>query len=544
MDKKEIIIHYKTSSHLFKNNQTTDFKTVLPHQNYIQSYSNICIKNILCEFTKDNVPHQSTPAILKTGHSNILDFFNRESISSSANQNVYNSLLGSYHVQYNSIGNIKSTYLLMKKTLIRKLQFYSLINKTLGFMSIPYKINTSKSTRIQIIPNGTSNENIFVSQHFLVLCGFTQQQMDLIGGYSIKPNEKYFNLENFAGVIANGPYCQNLKPPINLGIESTGLGCGLHNFTGDTSRLLCSVQNHDGEYSITRQFKNPVWFDVSKIPGGVLHVRICSNDHTQKELKSKITKLIIHIELQIMTTKEKRELIFAKLLLSNDHPSPNQSFWGRLSHPIKLDAGDTISLKSVKTGGFMNILPEDQNIEIVKIVEGIEEKINVKINQSTFKSYQDFIKCMNICFNGYKIKFSQRKKHLTLTNEDNQNIIVKPSPIINQMWGHDGDSIKLIPKRIHTFSHTINLCAGTPKILSVRTSLGSNNGFVDLVNDHQNIVFLCDGENPASIDFKDKYHHKPGLFSYVRLTFTSMLEKKFKVNDKHVYITFVIENYE
>ena len=544
MDKKEVIIHYKTSSHLFKNNQITDFKTTLPYQNYTQLYSNICIKNILCEFTKDNIPHQSTPALLKTGYSNILDFFNQESISPSTNQNVYNSFLGGYHVRYDLIGSIKSTYLIMKKTLIRKSQFYSLINKTLRFMSIPYKINKSKSTRIQIIPNGNPSENIFVSQHLLVLCGFTQEQMDLIGGHSLKSGEKYFNLENFAGVIANDPYCPNLKPPTNLGIESTGLGCGVHNFTGDTSRLLCSVQNHDSEYSITRQFKDPIWFDVSKIPGGVLHVRTHSNDHSQKELESEITKLIIHIELRVMTTKEKRELIFAKLLSSSDQASPNQSFWGRLSHPIRLGARNTISLKSVKTGGFMNILPEDRSIEIVKTVEGVEERINVKIIQSTFKSHHDFIKCMNTCFEGYKIKFSQRKKHLTLTNEDTQDIIVNPSPIINQMWGYDGISIKLIPKRIHTFSHTINLCAGTPKILSVRTSLGSSNGFVDLIDDHQNIVFLCDDENPPSIDLKDKYHHKPGLFSYVRLTITSMLKKKFRVNDRHVYVSFVIEDYD
>ena len=68
MDKKELIIHYKTSSHLFEDNQITDFKTILPHPNYIQSYSNICIKNILCEFTKDNIPYQSIPTLLKTGY--------------------------------------------------------------------------------------------------------------------------------------------------------------------------------------------------------------------------------------------------------------------------------------------------------------------------------------------------------------------------------------------------------------------------------------------------------------------------------------------
>ena len=77
MDKKELIIHHKTSSHLFENNQITDFKTILPHQNYIQSYSNICIKNVLCEFTKDNIPRQSIPILVKTGYSNILDFLTR-----------------------------------------------------------------------------------------------------------------------------------------------------------------------------------------------------------------------------------------------------------------------------------------------------------------------------------------------------------------------------------------------------------------------------------------------------------------------------------
>ena len=105
-------------------------------------------------------------------------------------------------------------------------------------------------------------------------------------------------------------------------------------------------------------------------------------------------------------------------------------------------------------------------------------------------------------------------------------------------------SIKLVPSRIHTFSRMINLCVSTPKILSVRTSLGSNNGFVELVDCHQNIVFLTDCENPISIDLRDKYSHTPGLFYYIRLTFSDLLEKKFKINNDHIYISFVIENHE
>ena len=313
MNKKELIIHSDTSAHLFKNNQIIDFKTILPCENYIQSYSNICIKNVLCKITRDNVLKQSSPVLLKTGYPNVSDFFENESITSSSKKNVFNSLLGSFHVQHDSIRKVKSTYLQLKKSLIRKTQFYSLINRTFVLMSIPFKINTSKISRVQFIPKGQSSENIFVSRYFLVLCGFAQHQLDTIEGCSIEHKEKYFNLKHVVGFIANGPYCPNLNPPINLGVESSSLGGGLHNFTGNTSRLLCSVQNNDNKYSITKHFKKPIWFDISKIPGGVLHIRICSNDHTQKELETKINKLVLHVELQIMTVKEKRELIFVKL---------------------------------------------------------------------------------------------------------------------------------------------------------------------------------------------------------------------------------------
>ena len=544
MNKKELIIHSNTSAHLFKNNQIIDFKTILPRENYIQSYSSICIKNVLCKITRDNVLKQSSPVLLKTGYSNVSDFFENESITSSSKKNVFNSLLGSFHVRHDSIRKVKSTYLQLKKSLIRKTQFYSLINRTFVFMSIPFKINISKISRVQFIPKGQSSENIFVSRYFLVLCGFAQHQLDTIEGCSIEHKEKYFNLKHVVGFIADNPYCPNLNPPANFGVESTSLGGALHNFTGDTSRLLCSVQNNDNKYSITKHFKKPIWFDISKILGGVLHIRICSNDHTQKELQTKINKLVLHIVLQNTTMKEKRELIFVKLSANDTRPSQNQSFLGKLSHPVKLTTNNTISLKSVKTGGFRNILPEDQVIELVKFLEGVEERISVKITQSTFKSCMEFVRCLNISFDGHKIIFTQRKNHLTIINEDTQNIVLNPSPNVNKIFGHDGVSIKLIPNRTHTFSRMIDLCACTPKILSIRTSLGSNNGFVELLDIHQNIVFLSDNENPPYIDLKDKYYHTPGLFSYIRLTFSDLLENDFKINNKHIYISFVIENPE
>ena len=542
----EIAINYETSSNLFGSNKIIDFKTVLPIQNHSCSYTSLSVKNILCEITSDNIIQQSLPTILKTGHFDVLDFYNQKSFVNRKDKNVYNSVLGEY--RFRSDGDTKSTYLIMKKTLIRHSQFYSLMNKMLKFMGIPYKINSSKVSRIQFIPDGLSDDNIFISEYFMNLCGFTQSQLNLIESRGMDENHSYFNMIDVAGIIADHEYCNSIKPPSNLGLNSNSLGCGIHNFTGDTSRLICSIQNDEFKYSIVRKIKNPIRFEISKIPGGILHVSLSSSDCNYHELSSKITRLIIHIELQAMNTKERRELIFAKLSSYNQISQPHQTFIGKLSRCITLSEKNTISLQSIKTGGFMNITPKDQNIEVVKSYEGIRESVNVKILQSTFRSYQDFLQCMNSSFEGVRIKFSQRKKHLSLVNEDIENVKINPTELISQIWGcgdnEKNNSIILKPGKSYTFPRKINLYVGIPKVLSIRVSLESNHGFANTINDHQNIVFLSNSENPHVIEFEDKYCHSPGTFNYIRVTVTDVFKKSFCINNQAIYTSFVIENME
>ena len=360
MERAEFAINYETSSSLFGNNQIIDFKTVLPIQNHRSPYTSLSIKNILCEFTSDNIIQQSSPTILKTEHFDVRDFYNQKPFVTRKDKNVHNSILGEYRIR--SDDRTKSTYLIMKKTSIRRSQFYSLTNQMLRFMGIPYKINSSKVSRIQFVPNGHRDENIFISGYFMGICGFTQNQLDLMDGRGIDDNHKHFNMKNVVGVIADHQYCKSIKPPSNLGLNSNSLGCGIHNFTGDTSRRICSIQNDKYKYSIVRKIKDPIWFEISKIPGGILHVSLSSSDYNYQELASKITRLVIHIELQAMDTRDKRELIFAKLLSYNQISQPHQTFIGKLSRCITLGEKNTISLQSVKTGGFMNIPPEYQNV--------------------------------------------------------------------------------------------------------------------------------------------------------------------------------------
>ena len=65
----------------------------------------------------------------------------------------------------------------------------------------------------------------------------------------------------------------------------------------------------------------------------------------------------------------------------------------------------------------MNVFGEDQNIEVVKTYEGIIEKSIVRISEHTFKSYQEFLKCLNNIFKACEIQFSQRKKTYVNTKQ-------------------------------------------------------------------------------------------------------------------------------
>ena len=50
--RKEIVVNYETSIHLFRDNKIYDFKVKLPINNYENSNTVLSIKKILCKFTK------------------------------------------------------------------------------------------------------------------------------------------------------------------------------------------------------------------------------------------------------------------------------------------------------------------------------------------------------------------------------------------------------------------------------------------------------------------------------------------------------------
>ena len=414
-------------------------------------------------------------------------------------------------------------------------------------MSVPYRINSMKKSRLQFLPENLSGENVFVSEYFITLCGFTSQQTDLLSGWRLTTGTQYFNLKDLVGLVADNEYCCTIQPPSNLSINSLTLGSGIHNFTGDISRKICSISNYDYKYSIIRKIKDPVWFETVKITGGVLHISLSSIDYNQEHLSSMLEELIIHLEVRVMDYKENRKMLFAELSSHNQNPQTHQTFIGKLSQPIIINNNSTISLQSVQTGGFMNVFGEDQNIGVVKTYEGIVEKSIVRISEHTFKSTQDFLKCLNNIFEVCGIQFSQRKKHMSILNK-NKNCVVmlNPSDLINQMWGRESidraSPITLKPNRLYTLPHKMDLYIGLPKVLSIRVSLEPNEGFANNTTDHQNIVFLNGLENPCLFELEDVYSHPLGVFNYIRITFLNMFDNFFCISNNLIHVSVIIDN--
>ena len=105
-----------------------------------------------------------------------------------------------------------------------------------------------------------------------------------------------------------------ITTPSTIDIESGSLGGGVYNFTGSIARKICSVENHAGDHHVIQKFKSPAWYDLSRITGGVLHIRLTSSDCAQQELKTPLDEIIFHFEVKTMDDKEERKELFVEFV--------------------------------------------------------------------------------------------------------------------------------------------------------------------------------------------------------------------------------------
>ena len=56
-------------------------------------------------------------------------------------------------------------------------------------------------------------QNVFISKHFLLLCGFTSQQLKLIPDSRTTNIGLYFNLTAIIEIVGDNQYCELISPP-------------------------------------------------------------------------------------------------------------------------------------------------------------------------------------------------------------------------------------------------------------------------------------------------------------------------------------------
>ena len=86
-------------------------------------------------------------------------------------------------------------------------------------------------SRIKFMRGEDIIQNVFMSKHFLTLCGFSSQQLDCVPISYRADTGIFFNLSTIVELVGDDGYCGMNSPPSNLDIVSSSLGAGVHNFT-------------------------------------------------------------------------------------------------------------------------------------------------------------------------------------------------------------------------------------------------------------------------------------------------------------------------
>ena len=127
-------------------------------------------------------------------------------------------LCGNYHKRiHEDIFN--SSYLIIKRKLIRKHHFILLVNNALKSIGVKCRARSIIGSRIKITQDEGVIQNVFVSRHFLMLCGFSSHQLDRVPNSYRNEIGIYFNLSTVVGLVGDVSYCAMNTPPTNIDIR-------------------------------------------------------------------------------------------------------------------------------------------------------------------------------------------------------------------------------------------------------------------------------------------------------------------------------------
>ena len=145
-----------------------------------------------------------------------------------------------------------------------------------------------------------NDKDVYVLREFLSLSGFSQYQLDKTSKSYIVGGRHYIKLSEIVGIVSENACCEFDSFPSNLDIESKTLGTAIHNVNGRITRKICSGVNLERKAQVIQKFKNPFWYDVTKLIGHFLHIKTTCQNHTNTWITERVENITLHIELRSM----------------------------------------------------------------------------------------------------------------------------------------------------------------------------------------------------------------------------------------------------
>ena len=193
-----------------------------------------------------------------------------------------NNIRSSQKVGETELGDIymntltQSKCIVITKKFINKYKFKYMINQLLSLLDIKkVKFSIHKDKKLKIIGNKSEIRNLYFSKPFLNLCGYSQDQYDSLPNVKYNPtNLQYFNARYILNISPENTYCKLFDPPIFLDVFSSDIRENLHDYNSDTFTKICTINNTKQYYEVIQEFTTPLWYEASKICGGIIHLNV------------------------------------------------------------------------------------------------------------------------------------------------------------------------------------------------------------------------------------------------------------------------------
>ena len=468
-----------------------------------------------------------------------------------------NNIRSSQKVGETELGDIymntltQSKCIVITKKFINKYKFKYMINQLLSLLDIKkVKFSIHKDKKLKIIGNKSEIRNLYFSKPFLNLCGYSQDQYDSLPNVKYNPtNLQYFNARYILNISPENTYCKLFDPPIFLDVFSSDIRENLHDYNSDTFTKICTINNTKQYYEVIQEFTTPLWYEASKICGGIIHLNVLESCKNTIYSPNKIKTLIFHLNVCHKDNIKIPKMIFCNLHCNNAQAVSKYTFTNKLSNSISIKNGDQVGLTCVRLPNFNSIFGEHMKFHLNLIYQNKTSEFKITMKKSIFTSNQSFINELNTVFQDYQIIFTLKDMSICIKNTSPDNMaILYCSEGMMKILGcyHDSipKSININQRSKYFFDQPFDLFSLTPKILTFHVSFLCNVSTRDELYKRSHVIFFDNNEKDRVFHFNETFEHMPGIFNHIQVDVYNPLNHDYSFSDDSLHCCFVLKEHQ